>query len=83
MVLRVDEEKGYIDLSKRYARTEVLCSHSLSFRRVSPEDVEACEIKLNKSKVVHSIIRHVSETTGTLPETLYKVYCVQTCCCGL
>jgi len=57
MVLRVDEEKGYIDLSKR---------------RVSPEDVEACEIKFNKSKVVHSIIRHVSETTGTLPETLYK-----------
>lgn len=42
-------------------------------RRVSPEDVEACEVKFNKSKVVHSIIRHVSETTGTLPEQLYKV----------
>lgn len=59
MVLRVDDEKGYIDLSKR---------------RVSPEDIEACEIKYNKSKVVHSIIRHVSETTGTLPEQLYKSF---------
>merc|ERR1712118_539791 len=35
MVLRVDEEKGYIDLSKR---------------RVSKEDVDACEDKFNKSK---------------------------------
>jgi len=58
MVLRVDKEKGYIDLSKR---------------RVSPEDVQTCEIKFNKSKVVHSIIRHVSETTGTVPEKLYEV----------
>lgn len=57
MVLRVDKEKGYIDLSKR---------------RVSPEDVQACEINFNKSKVVHSIIRHVSETTGTFPEKLYE-----------
>ena len=35
MVLRVDKEKGYIDLSKR---------------RVSPEDVAACEDKFNKAK---------------------------------
>jgi translation initiation factor 2 subunit 1 len=48
MVLRVDKEKGYIDLSKR---------------RVSPEDVQAAEEKYNKSKMVHSILRHVSETT--------------------
>jgi translation initiation factor 2 subunit 1 len=57
MVLRVDEDKGYIDLSKR---------------RVSPEDVQSCETNFNKSKVVHSIIRHVSETTGTSPESIYK-----------
>lgn len=57
MVLRVDKEKGYIDLSKR---------------RVSPEDVAACEEKYNKSKMVHSIMRHVSETTGTNLEELYN-----------
>ncbi|KAL6006172.1 hypothetical protein ACLOJK_040218 [Asimina triloba] len=47
MVLRVDKEKGYIDLSKR---------------RVSEEDIQGCEERYNKSKLVHSIMRHVSET---------------------
>ena len=50
MVLRVDKEKGYIDLSKR---------------RVSPEDIAASEEKFNKSKMVHSIMRHTAETTGS------------------
>ncbi|MCD7456614.1 Eukaryotic translation initiation factor 2A [Datura stramonium] len=49
MVLRVDKEKGYIDLSKR---------------RVSEEDISACEERYNKSKLVHSIMRHVAETMG-------------------
>ena len=58
MVLRVDKEKGYIDLSKR---------------RVSPEDVAAAEEKYNKSKMVHSILRHVAETTpGNSREELYE-----------
>ena len=57
MVLRVDQEKGYIDLSKR---------------RVSPEDVAACEEKYNKSKMVHSIMRHTSETTGASLPDLYE-----------
>lgn len=57
MVLRVDKEKGYIDLSKR---------------RVSPEDVEAAEAKYNKSKMVHSIMRHVSETEGVQLDYLYE-----------
>ena len=58
MVLRVDKEKGYIDLSKR---------------RVSPEDVAAAEEKYNKSKMVHSILRHVAETTpGHTLEELYE-----------
>jgi translation initiation factor 2 subunit 1 len=59
MVLRVDQEKGYIDLSKR---------------RVSPEDVAACEEKYNKSKMVHSIMRHVAETStcGTTLADLYE-----------
>ena len=58
MVLRVDKEKGYIDLSKR---------------RVSPEDVAAAEEKYNKSKMVHSILRHVAETTpGNTLQELYE-----------
>lgn len=57
MVLRVDREKGYIDLSKR---------------RVSPEDVAAAEEKFGKSKLVHSILRHVAETTGEDLEHLYR-----------
>merc|ERR1719252_537348 len=46
MVLRVDKEKGYIDLSKR---------------RVSAEDVQKCDERFQRSKAVHSIVRHVSE----------------------
>lgn len=58
---------GYIDLSKR---------------RVSAEDVIKCEEKYNKSKTVHTIMRHVSEKTGADMEhindlvtwPLYKKY---------
>jgi len=73
VVLRVDQEKGtkaalhyllqpylfylgYIDLSKR---------------RVSPEDVVKCEERFNKSKAVHSIMRHVAEKTNVPLEDLY------------
>jgi len=56
VVLRVDKEKGYIDLSKR---------------RVSPEDIVRCEEKYQKSKAVHSIMRHVSETCKVGLEELY------------
>jgi len=56
VVLRVDKEKGYIDLSKR---------------RVSDEDIAKCEEKYNKSKAVHSIMRHVAETTHMDLEDLY------------
>ncbi|GLB42970.1 putative eukaryotic translation initiation factor 2 subunit alpha [Lyophyllum shimeji] len=45
VVLRVDKEKGYIDLSKR---------------RVSPEDIVKCEERYMKSKTVASILRHVA-----------------------
>lgn len=55
-VLRVDKEKGYIDLSKR---------------RVSEEDITKCEEKYNKSKTVHSIMRHVAETLHQELEALY------------
>eukprot|EP00299_Pterocystis_sp_00344_P017916 c896_g1_i1.p1 GENE.c896_g1_i1~~c896_g1_i1.p1 ORF type:complete len:328 (+),score=86.39 c896_g1_i1:140-985(+) len=67
LVLRVDKEKGYIDLSKR---------------RVSPEDVTVAEDKFNKSRLVQGIIRHTAEvckmTTQELCEKvswpLYKKY---------
>ncbi|KAJ8516390.1 hypothetical protein ONZ45_g6268 [Pleurotus djamor] len=45
VVLRVDKEKGYIDLSKR---------------RVSAEDITKCEERYMKSKTVASIMRHVA-----------------------
>ena len=56
-VVRVDKEKGYIDLSKR---------------RVAPEDVTKIEEKWNKSRAVHSIVRHVAETVGVDAINLYQ-----------
>ena len=41
LVLRVDKDKGYIDLSKR---------------RVSPEDIDTIEERFNKSKSVHRCV---------------------------
>lgn len=55
-VVRVDQEKGYIDLSKR---------------RVAPEDIQKIEEKWNKSRTVHSIVRHVAETVGVDMIDLY------------
>lgn len=61
VVIRVDKDKGYIDLSKR---------------RVSPEDITKCEEKFAKGKAVNSILRHVAETlkyeTDEQLEELYK-----------
>ncbi|KAJ3813609.1 eukaryotic translation initiation factor 2 subunit alpha [Lentinula lateritia] len=58
VVLRVDKEKGYIDLSKR---------------RVSPEDITKCEERYMKSKTVASILRHVASkipSTDVEPKTV-------------
>mmetsp|Transcript_17725 Transcript_17725/g.21509 ORF Transcript_17725/g.21509 Transcript_17725/m.21509 type:complete len:315 (+) Transcript_17725:124-1068(+) len=49
MVMRVDKEKGYIDLSRR---------------RVTPEDVVKCDERYSKGKAVNSIMRNIAETTG-------------------
>lgn len=57
VVLRVDKEKGYIDLSKR---------------RVSAEDIVKCDDRYNKSKAVHSILRHCAEKYNFSLETLYQ-----------
>lgn len=57
VVLRVDKEKGYIDLSKR---------------RVSAEDIVKCDERYNKSKAVHSILRHCAEKHNLSLEKLYQ-----------
>lgn len=49
---------GYIDLSKR---------------RVTPEDIIKCEEKYNKSKAVHSILRHVAEKNDLPLKELYEI----------
>lgn len=49
VVIRVDKEKGYIDLSKR---------------RVSAEDVEKCTERFAKAKAVNSLLRHVADILG-------------------
>jgi len=57
MVLRVDQDKGYIDLSKR---------------RVSPEDVAACEDRFNKAKAVHGVLRVLAERRKFHLQDLYE-----------
>jgi len=57
MVLRVDREKGYIDLSKR---------------RVDPEDVAKCEDRFNKAKQVHSVLRHIASSYNKPLEEIYQ-----------
>ncbi|PSR85110.1 Eukaryotic translation initiation factor 2 subunit alpha like [Actinidia chinensis var. chinensis] len=56
MVLSVDPDKDYVNLSKR---------------RVAEEDAKACEDRYNKSKLVHSIMWHVAETMAIHLEDLY------------
>jgi len=45
-VIRVDQNKGYVDLSRR---------------RVSPEETQLMDEKYAKSKLVHSVMRHTSQ----------------------
>ncbi|KAI3636664.1 hypothetical protein MIR68_005353 [Amoeboaphelidium protococcarum] len=56
VVMRVDKEKGYIDLSKR---------------RVSPEEVLKCEEKYQKSRAVHSTLRYIAEKNHLNLEDIY------------
>lgn len=66
-VLRLDRNKGYIDLSKK---------------AVTPEERSRCEEKFNKAKVVHSIMRHCAvqcqmnflELQKTVTWPLYRKY---------
>lgn len=56
-VLRVDAERGYIDLSKK---------------AVSEDDVPKMEERYTKAKEVHSIVRNTSEKSGVSMEELYE-----------
>ncbi|KAK8807217.1 hypothetical protein WA158_003976 [Blastocystis sp. Blastoise] len=55
-VIRVDEDKGYVDLSKR---------------KVPPEDIEAADEKYQMGKKVQNIIGHVSVELGCDIDDLY------------
>jgi translation initiation factor 2 subunit 1 len=57
MVIRVDKEKGYIDLSKR---------------RASPEDIVKAEERFSKAKAVHTIVKHLSIKHKTPMLSLYE-----------
>lgn len=60
VVIRVDKDKGYIDLSKR---------------RVDAKDVAACHERYAKAKAMNSILRHVAEQLGfTSDEQLEDLY---------
>jgi len=56
-VLRVDTDKGYIDLTRK---------------NITPEEVEACHQKYNKSKTVHSIMCRLAEMQHINLPTLYE-----------
>lgn len=59
VVVRVDEEKRYIDLSRR---------------RVQPADLEECKERYQKSYRVHNIFQHLSTISGVpVPELYQKV----------
>lgn len=60
IVLKVDQEKGYVDLSKR---------------RVTIDQTRPVEERYVKSKTVHSIMKSVAEKSGTGIEELYSSFC--------
>ncbi len=60
VVLKVDQEKGYIDLSKK---------------KVTLEDLKIAEERYTKAKTVHSIMKHVAEKTDIGLEQLYEMFC--------
>jgi len=57
VVMRVDPDKGYIDLSKR---------------RVSADEIIKCEEQFEKGKSVDSILTQVAKKGGVSPESLYE-----------
>ncbi|VDL86357.1 unnamed protein product [Schistocephalus solidus] len=62
LVIRVDPEKGYIDLSKR---------------RVPAEEIPKCQERYAKAKAVNQIVRHVAEKLNYTNEQLEEL-CAKT-----
>merc|ERR1711991_1274 len=58
-VLRVDEEKGYVDLSKK------LLTH---------KDIEVCNERYEKSKIVNGILRRLGETKNVKLMQIYEEF---------
>ncbi|KAJ2779875.1 hypothetical protein H4R18_003768 [Coemansia javaensis] len=56
VVLRVDEDKGYIDLTKK---------------TISVDEIQSCKDKYKMSSKVHTIITHVAQKLERDPEQLY------------
>lgn len=57
MVTKVDESRGFIDLSRK---------------RVNPEDVKACEERYNNSLRVHNIMRQTAAILEEDLKSLYE-----------
>lgn len=84
VVLRVDKEKGMLNLSGSQglpsffffffllAGTNAAGYIDLSKRRVSPEDVIKCEERYSKSRAVNSIVTHVAHKLDYPLEQLYE-----------
>ncbi|KAJ1777165.1 hypothetical protein LPJ77_003023 [Coemansia sp. RSA 2523] len=58
-VLRVDQDKGYIDLSKK---------------TVSAEEVQACQDRVKMSRKVHTIVTHMAEKRNVDPQEYYEKF---------
>ena len=56
-VLRVDSQKGFIDLSKK---------------QVKPDEIEECKTRSGKSRAVEGIVKLLSVHTKKSMESLYK-----------
>ena len=58
-VLRVDEEKGYVDLSKKL---------------LTAKDIEVCSERFEKSKIVNGILRRLAETKEQKLMDIYEQF---------
>ncbi len=65
-VLRVDEEKGYVDLSKKL---------------LTPKDIENCSERFEKAKTVNGILRRLAEQTNVKLQDLCKTSEFVACLC--